>query len=205
MATSVNNQVVRQLIIQLRNPTKLRFVCVAILWIVGYGFFISDQNKKINEANAQLAVETKRVAVCKEIENLQKQLDLCNKNVMLYAQDNEWVESILAETRTVNLLVASMETRAGETATHGPYTVLVLRMQLQGTYLELLKLVRWCDSPERTIRVDSLKIDRAAGYLDCEISIRGLIKRIASAKMESAQAEKPQAVEKTISEKTEKK
>jgi Tfp pilus assembly protein PilO len=172
---------------------------------VGYGFFISDQNKKINEANAQLVVETKRVAICMEIENLQKQLDFCNKNVLSYAQDNEWVESILAETRTVNLLVASMETRAGETSTHGPYSVLVLRMQVQGTYLEMLKLLRWCDSPERIVRVDSLKIDRNAGYLDCEVSVRGLIKRTAPAKTETDQPDKPQAAEKATSEKDEKK
>lgn len=176
MLIKFNHPLAQKLLTQLRNPLKLRFTCVIVLWLVGYRLLWNEETK-IHQIEGQIAVETKRMAVCQEFANLHRQMEIGNKRVWKCAQENEWVQEIMTETRTANLLVSSIDAKPSEIVVHGPYTSVGITMDIMGSYTRFLQFIRWCDSPERAIRVNIMSMRGEGGLLSCKLSFCGLLQK----------------------------
>jgi type II secretory pathway component PulM len=153
----------------------MRFAVVLSLLALGYLVVFRPLEARIAAAKEQLTREQTRAATCREIEHLEKALNAGNRRVMQCAQFNEWVEAVVDATRQANLLVQNMELR--DTSSLGTYSVITLKIELQGSYFGFLHLVRWAEDSGRANRIDQLRLKREPGYLYGNLELRGLVRR----------------------------
>ena len=141
---------------RLRDPTQLRMFLTSLVLSIGYLAVFSPLSGSIDESRRQLKAENKRLEVASEIESLREQYLSFKDRLPDKSDTNEWVKYILAGIRQfpVKLVVLDPE----EVRKLGPYQVVVLKIDLEGSLKDMNDFLKWLETNERIIRIDNMNI-----------------------------------------------
>ncbi len=140
----------------LYNPTKLRSLVTGLMIAVGYIGIYMPLSGAIESTTKDRSKEQKRLDLACEVEHLRQQFDNFKKRLPAKRDPNEWVQYVLGGVRKLPLKLAKMDTEDARDL--GPYKLVVLRLELEGSFTDMDLLLNWLETNERMFRVDSVKI-----------------------------------------------
>ncbi len=142
---------------RLHDPLQLRaFLCgtLLLLWYVGgYGHFAAG----VEETTRATAREKRHLDLASDIETLRAQVERFDDRLPRNTDPNEWVEYVLGGIRKYPLKLVALT--PAPVRSHGPYNLVALRIELEGAYPDLDRLLVWLESNERLFRVESIRIE----------------------------------------------
>jgi hypothetical protein len=151
------SSVQRQVLTLLRNPTRLRLALSSAILLSWYFGVYSPTSEYITLASTRTDSERKRAVTAREIEKLRSILNPCQDRIPDQAGLNELIQYVMAHVRT--LPINLIDLKPGKVKDLGPYDNLNLRLQFESTYEDLDALLRWVETNQRLLRVDTLKIE----------------------------------------------
>jgi Tfp pilus assembly protein PilO len=138
------------------SPVKLRIVLSLLLLGAWYGGFAMQHTDEIDTTTRELQKERNRLDLSKQVERLRKQVARFQERIPASLDANEWVQYMLSGSRLFELRVTSLETNGRKEA--GPYKVVVMKMDVEGSFRDVDGFLRWVESNRRLLRVDSLTL-----------------------------------------------
>jgi hypothetical protein len=160
---------------RLKDPLQLR-ITVAAVFLFGWYFGIYEPlgASMRTSAKERTAVMT-HMLLARDIEALRGEVDKLRPRLPIGADANEWVEYLLGAIREYPVRLLKLEPLG--TKKHGPFAVIVLRIELSGQYDDLIKMLAWVESNDRLLRVDSVGIDPArsgGGAMTLKMTVLGV-------------------------------
>jgi Tfp pilus assembly protein PilO len=155
-ASEKQSQVSAKLLEHLYNPTKLRSLVTGLILIVGYVGIYMPFSGGMETTSRQRSKEKTRLELARDVEHLRVQFDSFKKRLPKLKDPNEWVEYVLQGVRKFPLKFSKMDVE--DTRDLGPYKVVVMRMEFEGTFRDMDSFLSWLETNERMFRVDSVKI-----------------------------------------------
>jgi hypothetical protein len=142
---------------RMHDPIQLRaFLCgtLLLLWYAcGYGQFATG----IEEATRARAQENRHLGLASDIETLRAQVKRFQGRLPRNTDPNEWVEYVLGGIRKYPLKLVAMT--PAPVRSHGPYNLVGLRIELEGAFPDLDRLLVWLESNERLFRIESIRVE----------------------------------------------
>ena len=140
----------------LYNPNKLRAIVTGLMLAIGYIGVYMPLSSGMETASRKMAKDQKRLELGCEVEQLRTQFDRFKDRIPKKRDPNEWVEYILdgIHEHPVDLLTWNQD----DFRDIGPYKVIALKLELEGTFAGMDSLLNWLETNERLIRIDNLKL-----------------------------------------------
>jgi hypothetical protein len=145
-----------QLINRLYDPAQLRVFTTGVVLLAGYTGIYMPLSDRIETASRKLDVETKRLDLARAIEDLRSLHEKFKGRIPEKSDANEWVQYVLGGIRRFPLKLAAWD--SDPLREIGPYKILVLRLEIEGVFLDMNRFVGWLETNDRLFRVDSLRI-----------------------------------------------
>ena len=149
-------QVKAKLLERLQDPTQLRAVVTGVVLVIGYVGIYMPLSGGMESTDRQLAQEQKRLELACDVEHLRAQFDSFKDRLPKQRDPNEWVQYVLDGVRKFPLKLAKLDAEAARDL--GPYKVVVLRMEIEGSFCDMDTFLAWLEANERLFRVDAVKI-----------------------------------------------
>ncbi|MFI5454615.1 MAG: type 4a pilus biogenesis protein PilO [Isosphaerales bacterium] len=183
----------RAILEQLRQPLKLRLVlCVAI--IAGWYFlFFSPLSEQVAATTAKIASKRKQVTTAGEIEQLRKTLAPYLGHMPAGADINELRRYVIAHMQSSPLKLLDLKPAPPKDL--GPYETLGLRLTLEGHFTEIDDLLRWVETDQRFLRIDTIRLDpnsKDPGRLAAQVVLLSLGEKSAATAKAKPEAGKKQ-------------
>jgi hypothetical protein len=137
----------------LHDPLQLRICVIVVVLGVGYGAVYQPLSNKIDETTRKLDRDRKLLELAENLEQLQKQYHYFEDRVP-QSDAKEWVQYVLEGIRRFPLKMAKLDFRPSKRM--GPYRIIVLQIDLEGSFFELDRFLRWLESNHRVLRADEL-------------------------------------------------
>jgi hypothetical protein len=140
----------------LYDPLQLRII-VGLATLAAWGGLVYlPMSEATDEAIRQRAMSEAHATAARDIEAL-RTLDARYKSRLPTGTDpNEWVEYMLVGVRATTARLNKLETQS--LRKHGAFDVAVLRIEIQGEHVELMKLLAWIETNPRIFRVDAFSL-----------------------------------------------
>jgi Tfp pilus assembly protein PilO len=161
---------------RLHHPLRLRAFVAAVVLISGYAGVYLPLESSIADTTLKLTQEQKRLALAQDIERLQAQEKRFEGLLPESIDRNEWVEYVLSGIRGFPLKMVAFDAKGSQEI--GPFKVIVLNCELEGSFQDMDQLVRWFEFNSRIFRIDSIKIAQHRsnnGLLVMQLVILGLM------------------------------
>jgi Tfp pilus assembly protein PilO len=150
-----------RLLERLHDPVQLRiFVTVAVL-AGGYLGVYLPLDGRIEEATRQRDAERKRTELATDLEHLRAELQKFQGRLPKQADSKEWVEYLLSGVRRFPLRLTQLN--CDPPRDMGPYRAVVLRIELEGDFMDMDAFLRWLDGNQRLFRTDMVRISPSLG------------------------------------------
>jgi Type II secretion system (T2SS), protein M subtype b len=146
---------------RLRDPLQLRlFLGCGMLgsWCLVVYSPLSDG---IEEAKRERTLAVAHLTMARDIEALRVQDAKYKPRLPTGTDPNEWVEYLLGGVRKSPIRLLKLEPQS--LRKHGPYDVVVVRIEAQGSFADLTALLAWIETNPRLLRVDSLILQPTRG------------------------------------------
>jgi hypothetical protein len=160
----------------LHQPGRLRALVTLVSLALGYAGVYLPFDGEISATTGELAASRKRLALVHDIEQLRTECAKFQHRLTGTSDPTKCVAYVLDGTKQFSLRPIVHE--PPEARELGPYKLLALRLQLEGTFHNLTAFVRWLETNERLFRVEDVHIhpDRAGrGALLMELTVLGVI------------------------------
>lgn len=148
---------------RIRDPLQLRIVVGGSLLVAWYVGVFRPISSEIDAVSAARARSEAHLAPAREIEALRSQAALFRDRLPPKTDPNEWVEYMLAGIRKYPLKLLKLEPQ--KMMKHGPFDLVVLRIEIQGTFSDLDALLGWIEANPRLFRVDLVELQPSQGNL----------------------------------------
>jgi hypothetical protein len=146
----------------LHDPLQLRFAVVGTLLILWSTCVYQPISAQIDMLSAARAKTESHLALAREIEALRSQAAKFHDRLPPNNSDtNEWVEYMLGGIRKYPLKLLKLEPLPK--LKHGPIDLVVLRIEIQGTFADLDAFLGWIEANPRLFRVDLVELHRSQG------------------------------------------
>jgi Tfp pilus assembly protein PilO len=158
---------------RLHDPLQLRICVIAVVLAVGYSAVYQPMSNKIDETTRKLSRDKKLLDLADVLEQLQRQHHVFEDRVP-QTDAKEWVQYVLEGIRRFPLKMAKFDSRPSRQ--FGPYRVIVLQIDLEGSFFDLDRFLRWLESDRRLLRADEVTIapTRNREILVMHVSILGM-------------------------------
>jgi Tfp pilus assembly protein PilO len=150
-----------QLLEQLHDPIRLRFIVAAAVLGIGYAVIYLPLDRSTTAATCQIADSETRLKLADEVQQLRKQYQLVGKRLPKRVDADEWVQYVLGAIRRSPLKLDSFS--PGVTKSLGPYQMVYLSIKLSGSLADLDGFLSWLESNERLFRIESLSLAPKGG------------------------------------------
>ncbi len=161
------------LVKRLHDPLQLRIGVAVIVLAVGYGAVYVPFSGQVVETTRKLEHDQQRLALARSIEQLQKQYGRFQHRIPQHVDTEEWVQYMLDGIRQFPLVMTTLDRRPPRAV--GPYKVVVLHVDVRGTFFDLDEFLRWLESNERLLHVDAMKLVPSGGeVMTLNLTISGL-------------------------------
>jgi Tfp pilus assembly protein PilO len=190
---SPKNNVRELVLVQLRNPLKLRLVVCLTIIALWYFSFFTPLVEKTQTTTTRIARERKRIATAKEIETLKKALAPHHGFILAGANLSELMRHVMDHLRSSPLKLIDLKPEAPKNL--GPYDAIGIQLALEGDFGELSAFLSWVESDGRYLRVDSIKIDpnqRDPGHLKAQLKLLSLAENTPATSNAKPEPGKPQ-------------
>jgi hypothetical protein len=139
---------------RLHDPLQLRVCVIAVVLLVGYGAVYQPLSDKIDVTTRKLKQDNDLLNLAGNIERLQEQHRFFEERLPQKVDTKEWVQYVLEGIRRLPIKMLRFDCRAPQR--FGPYRVVVLQIELEGTFFDLDKFLRWLESNQRLLRADDV-------------------------------------------------
>ena len=163
---------------QLRQPLKLRLLlCVAIIagW---YMLFFSPLSEQMDATKSRITKERKRAATASQIEKLKKAMVPYHGRIPAEAHVNELMQHVNAQIRLSPLKLLDLVPEKAKEL--GPYQTLGLKLTLEGRFTEIDEFLRWVETGQRLLRIDTIKLDpdnKDTARLEAQVILLSLVEK----------------------------
>ncbi len=144
------------LIDRLHHPLQLRIVVAAVVMLVGYGAVYMPLDSAVTDTTKQLKKEEHRLELARDIEHLRGEQKRFQDRLSKDRDPNEWVEYLLGGIRALPLKLVNLDSKTPQDV--GPFKAVVLLCELEGSFHDMERLLRWIEFNERLFRIDSVRI-----------------------------------------------
>lgn len=145
-----------RLLERMHDPLQLRVVVIGTVLLLGYSGVYMPLDAKISATKQELAREQKLADLANSLEQLQVQCRSFGKRLPQQADSKEWMQYMHEGVRRFPLKLAKLDCLPPKKA--GPYPVVVLKIELEGSYFDLDQFLRWLESNPRLLRADEIDI-----------------------------------------------
>lgn len=165
-----------KLLEHLYNPNKLRAIVTGLMLAIGYVGVYMPLSGAMDTTSRKMAKDQKRLELGCEVEQLRVQYNRFKNRIPKQRDANEWVPYILDGVRQfpVDVLFWNQD----DFRDVGPYKVIALRMNLEGTFGGMDSMLDWLETNDRLIRVDAVKLSPqrgTSGKLVMDVTILGVM------------------------------
>jgi Tfp pilus assembly protein PilO len=150
-----------QLIDRLHDPLQLRILLIGLVLTIGYFGVFTPLSQEINRTTKAVDRERKLATLAERIEELQKQSDSYKNRLPQQADGKEWMQYILDGVRNFPLKLTRLDCLPPKTI--GPYKAVVLQIELEGSFFDLNRFIRWIETNPRLFRMDEIQIGLMGG------------------------------------------
>ena len=149
---------------RLRDPLQLRLALVFSSLMVWYVGVYSPISGRMDATLSELSKSEKQLGVLREIEALRSQAAKFRDRIPTKTDPNEWVEYMLGGIRKYPpLKLLKLESQGMKK--HGPFNVMILRIEIQGEFADLDGLLGWIETNARLFRIDSVTLKPTMGNI----------------------------------------
>ena len=144
--------------------------------LAGYFLVYAPLSEQIEETTRKTADAKRTLSLVRNIESLRAQFRRVEKRLATQTDSKEWAAYLLDGMRQFHLKLLNMNCEAPRNV--GPCRAVVLRLDIEGDFLEADRFLRWLEGDKRLFRVDSLRIAPARSReqgLTMQLTILGLI------------------------------
>jgi len=139
---------------RLQDPLQLRLVVIGTALLLGYMAIYTPLAARIADTERQLDKEYKLAGLAKNLEQLHVQCRRFAKRIPSQADSKEWMQYMHEGVRGFPVTLAKLDCLAPKQI--GPYQVVMMKLDLTGTYYELNTFLRWVETNPRLLRVDDI-------------------------------------------------
>jgi Tfp pilus assembly protein PilO len=141
---------------QLHDPIKLRIVVVAVVLLAGYIGVYSPLSEKIHDKTKRIKRDTELLELAERVEGLQKQYSVVADRIPLQTDSKDWLQFMIEEMRGFSLRMSTLN--CPDPVQIGPYKVFTIKMDLEGSFVELDRFLRWVETNKRILRIDEITL-----------------------------------------------
>ncbi|MCE5268192.1 MAG: hypothetical protein LLG00_09940 [Planctomycetaceae bacterium] len=158
----------------IHDPVKLRIMIIAALLMAGYYFVCRPLDERILLTGKRLSREVKVVELAARAAQLQKDYGVVSPRVPPQTDAKEWVQYVLDGIRRLPVKMRRFDCR--DPKPFGPLKVVAFQIDLEGTFFDLDKFLRWLEGDKRIFRVDDISLApiRGTGNLNMRLTLLGL-------------------------------
>ncbi len=141
----------------LTHPVKLRVSIAVGLMLLWFLAVYQPLAARIEAASRRVQQERKRLDLGKEVEHLKREEARVRR--LLPGEDDRdaWSQYLMAGLRRFPLRLLSLDPQPP--ADVGPYKAVALRLVVEGTFGDLERFLRWLETCDRLVRIDSLRLE----------------------------------------------
>ena len=140
----------------LQNPAQLRALLTGTVLAIAYFGVYGPLSAQIEKSHEKLVADKKRLEVVRDIEKQREDYKRFKDRLTEKSDTNEWVQYILSGVRQFPLKLVTLD--PDKVRDVGPYKAVVLRIDLEGSLPDIHGFLKWLETNERFIRVDSVMI-----------------------------------------------
>jgi hypothetical protein len=167
----------KQLAAELRNPKKLRAATLVAMSLVLLGAY-AMLDSRIGLLRGQLRKEQERWALIEEVETLKAQEEGLKKRFPAEGTVTFWTAYLLGGVRETGITLLSLEPHPLEDKRFGRLQAVEIRMDVQGSYQDIYRLVAWIEAgkwPVRPVRMH-LKSDKKGIVAEMTLAVLAEVK-----------------------------
>lgn len=166
----------RRLLEWLEKPGHLRIALTGMILAVGYALIYLPLDGAAEDLRRKTQAEQRRAALARQVEKLRAQYARFKDRLPPRADPNEWVQYVLGGARGLPLKLITLDVEPVREL--GPYRVVVLRIELEGTFRDLQRFLAWLENNQRLFRVDTVKLEpqrKSADHLTLQVTVLGVM------------------------------
>ncbi|HEY1602009.1 MAG TPA: type 4a pilus biogenesis protein PilO [Pirellulales bacterium] len=161
---------------RIQNANQLRVLLTGAVLAVAYMGIYGPLSAQIDKSRENLAVERKRLDVVRDIDKLREQYKSFKDRLPAKSDTNEWVQYVLGGVRKFPLKLLTLD--PDKVRDVGPYKAVVLRIDLEGALRDINDFLKWLETNDRFIRIDSVSIQpvrNGKGMLMVSLTVVGIM------------------------------
>lgn len=148
-----------RLLERMHDPLQLRITVLGIVLFLGYSGVYLPLDAQISATKQELVRERKLADLASSLEQLQSQCRSFAKRLPQQADSKEWMQYMHEGVRSFPLKLSKLDCLPPRKV--GPYPIVVLKLELEGSYYDLDQFLRWIESNPRLLRADEIDISLA--------------------------------------------
>jgi hypothetical protein len=160
---------VDDLVVQLRDPFKLRVTTIAIVCLFGFGLIYRPLNRDLTTLRSQLATARNREALIEHVEKLRAGRARILKLFPENGDVNFWSEYFLEGTRKTGVQLRALESKVRPQKA-GKLQGVYFDLEIDGTYKSLHDFVAWIEQSPWFTRIVHLKMKNKDGKIEARIT-----------------------------------
>jgi hypothetical protein len=156
-------------VVQLRDPFKLRLASVAVVCLLGFGMIYRPLDRDLTALRAELAAARTRESLVEHVEKLRAGRTRVLKLFPEKGDINFWSEYFLEGTRKAGVQLRSLESKLRPQKA-GKLQGVYLELEVDGTYRSLHDFVAWIEQSQWFTRIIHLKMKNKDGKIEARIT-----------------------------------
>jgi hypothetical protein len=156
-------------VVQLRDPFKLRITSVAVVCILGFGTIYHPLDRDLTALRAELTAARTRESLVEHVEKLRAGRARILKLFPEKGDINFWSEYFLDGTRKTGVQLRSLESKIRPQKA-GKLQGVYLDLEVDGSYKELHDFVAWVEQSQWFTRIIHLKMKNKDGKIEARIT-----------------------------------
>jgi hypothetical protein len=160
---------VDDLVVQLRDPFKLRVTTIAIVCLFGFGLIYRPLNRDLTTLRSQLATARNREALIEHVEKLRAGRARILKLFPENGDVNFWSEYFLEGTRKTGVQLRALESKVRPQKA-GKLQGVYFDLEVDGTYRSLHDFIAWIEQSPWFTRIVHLKMKNKDGKIEARIT-----------------------------------
>jgi Tfp pilus assembly protein PilO len=159
---------------KLHEPLPLKICVMTVVLASGYVAVYAPMKSKIDATTAVLKKDKKLFELATKHEQLSKEFQMFEKRIPPQTDTKEWMQYILDGIRRLPVKLGNFD--CSEPKPAAPFKIVGFQIELEGTFFDLRKFLRWVEEDQRMLRVDEIAItpSREPPKLNMRVTLLGL-------------------------------
>ncbi len=162
-----------QVVKLLGHPAKMRVALLGAMTALAIGAVYMPLSDKITKQRRLIVTEQRRLDCIREVETLRKETQQYAARIDPDSDTNEWVKYLLNACRENRVRLRDMQSKEAKRV--GPYSAVVLTLEVHGSFAQLKQFLEWLEQSDRLLRVDSVRLEKLPDSVTLKVNVLGLV------------------------------